>query len=210
MNTSRAMDATGAEDAATNTMMETDINSVDNNKQDRVNNMSSLEPVKIEILWSIVLFFVFGHLSAIYGLYLMFTSTKLLTTFYGLCSWILSGLGVTAGLHRLWSHKSYKAKWPLRFILMLMSTIAFENHIYEWCMDHRIHHKYTDTNSDPHNAKRGFFFSHIGWLVVRRHPDYYDKCLKIDMSDLKNDPIVMFQKKFYVPLLLLFALSFPQ
>lgn len=40
--------------------------------------------------------------------------------------WILSGLGVTAGLHRLWSHKSYKAKWPLRFILMLMSTIAFE------------------------------------------------------------------------------------
>jgi len=38
----------------------------------------------------------------------------------------LSGLGVTAGLHRLWSHKSYKAKWPLRFILMLMSTMAFE------------------------------------------------------------------------------------
>lgn len=62
-------------------------------------------------------------------------------------------------------------------------------------MDHRIHHKYTDTNSDPHNAKRGFFFSHIGWLVVRRHPDYYDKCLKIDMSDLKSDSIVMFQKK---------------
>lgn len=46
--------------------------------------------------------------------------------FLGLSSWIMSGLGVTAGLHRLWSHKSYKAKWPLRFILMLMSTMAFE------------------------------------------------------------------------------------
>lgn len=56
---------------------------MDHNKQDRVNNMSSFEPVKIDILWGIVLFFVFGHLSAIYGLYLMFTSTKLLTTFYG-------------------------------------------------------------------------------------------------------------------------------
>lgn len=50
----------------------------------------------------------------------------LLFFFLGICVWILSGLGVTAGLHRLWSHKSYKAKWPLRLILMLMSTIAFE------------------------------------------------------------------------------------
>lgn len=43
-----------------------------------------------------------------------------------LCLWISSGLGVTAGLHRLWAHKTYKAKWPLRIILMLMSTMAFE------------------------------------------------------------------------------------
>ncbi|KAE9544446.1 hypothetical protein AGLY_001625 [Aphis glycines] len=210
MNTAGEMGAPGDVDTAANTMMETDLNSVDKNKQDRNDNMSSIEPVKIDILWGIVLFFVAGHLSAIYGLYLAFTSTKLPTTLFGLSSWIMSGLGVTAGLHRLWSHKSYKAKWPLRFILMLMSTMAFEvNHIYEWCMDHRIHHKYTDTNSDPHNAKRGFFFSHVGWLVVRRHPDYYDKCLKIDMSDLKKDSIVMFQKTFYVPLLLLICFFLP-
>lgn len=56
---------------------------MDKNKQDRVDNMSSIEPVKINILWGIVLFFVVGHLSAIYGLYLAFTSTKLLTTLFG-------------------------------------------------------------------------------------------------------------------------------
>jgi len=57
---------------------------VDKNKQDRNDNMSSIEPVKIDILWGIVLFFVFGHLSAIYGLYLAFTSTKLPTTLFGM------------------------------------------------------------------------------------------------------------------------------
>jgi len=190
------------------TMMETNLSSVEKNKEERM-DLKSLEPVKVDIIWGIVLFFVAGHLSAIYGLYLVFASAKLYTTLFGIFLWILSGLGVTAGLHRLWSHKSYKAKWPLRFILMLMSTMAFENHIYEWCMDHRIHHKYTDTNSDPHNAKRGFFFSHIGWLVVRRHPDYYDKCQKINMTDLQNDSIVMIQKKLYIPLLLLLCFFFP-
>lgn len=83
----------------------------------------------------------------------------------------------------------------LLFLILTRFIFNFQNHIYEWCMDHRIHHKYTDTNSDPHNAKRGFFFSHIGWLVVRRHPDYYDKCQKINMADLESDPIVMIQKK---------------
>lgn len=57
---------------------------MDKNKQDRMDNSSSLEIVKIDILWGIVLFFVVGHLSAIYGLYLAFTSTKLLTLFYGM------------------------------------------------------------------------------------------------------------------------------
>jgi len=57
---------------------------VDKNKQDRDDNMSSIEPVKIDILWGIVLFFVVGHLSAIYGLYLAFTSTKLLTILFGM------------------------------------------------------------------------------------------------------------------------------
>lgn len=61
--------------------------------------------------------------------------------------------------------------------------------------DHRVHHKFTDTDADPHNSKRGFFFSHIGWLLVKKHPDVKIKGGTIDMSDLRSDPIVMFQKK---------------
>lgn len=50
----------------------------------------------------------------------------------------MSAMGVTAGAHRLWSHKAYKARWPLRAYLCLMQTMAFQNHIYEWVRDHRL------------------------------------------------------------------------
>lgn len=59
----------------------------------------------------------------------------------------------------------------------------------------RVHHKFTDTDADPHNSKRGLFFSHVGWLLVKKHPDVKRKGSTIDMSDLDQDPIVMFQKK---------------
>lgn len=55
--------------------------------------------------------------------------------------------GITAGCHRLWSHKSYKATWPLRLALMICNTIAFQGPIIHWSRDHRVHHKY-DSNRD--------------------------------------------------------------
>lgn len=67
----------------------------------------------------------------------------------------LGGQGITAGAHRLWAHRTYKAKLPLRILLCIFQTMAFQNHIYEWVRDHRVHHKFTDTDADPHNARRG-------------------------------------------------------
>lgn len=59
-----------------------------------------------------------------------------------------------------------------------------------------MHHKFTDTDADPYNSRRGFFFSHIGWLLVRKHPDLITKGTTIDCSDLMQDPLVAFQKKY--------------
>jgi len=97
---------------------------------------------------------------------------------------VLSSFGILAGAHRLWSHRAYKAKWPLRVILAIMQTIALQNSIYDWCRDHRVHHRYSETNADPHNANRGFFFSHVGWLLCKKHPDVLTKGKSVDMSDL--------------------------
>lgn len=104
-------------------------------------------------------------------------------------------MGVTAGTHRLWSHRSYKAKLPLRIFLMLCQTTMFQNDIYEWVRDHRVHHKFTDTDADPHNSKRGFFFSHVGWLMIRKHKDVLEKGKTINMSDVWADPVVRFQRR---------------
>ncbi|UYV83576.1 SCD [Cordylochernes scorpioides] len=110
------------------------------------------------------------------------------------------GLGVTAGAHRLWCHRTYKAKVPLRVFLMLMDCMACQNSIYEWVRDHRVHHKYAETDGDPHNIKRGFFFAHIGWLMCRKHPDVIKRGKALDMSDVIADPVVRFQQKYYIPL----------
>jgi stearoyl-CoA desaturase (delta-9 desaturase) len=104
-------------------------------------------------------------------------------------------LGVTAGAHRLWAHRTYKAKLPLRILLAIGQTLALQNDIYEWVRDHRVHHKFTDTDADPHNSNRGFFFSHMGWLLVKKHKDVFTKGKTVDMSDVESDPVVRFQRK---------------
>nr|KAG5714743.1 hypothetical protein BaRGS_000231 [Batillaria attramentaria] len=123
--------------------------------------------------------------------------------------YIMGGLGITAGAHRLWAHRSYKARMPLRILLAFFNCIAFQNHIYEWSRDHRMHHKYSETDADPHNASRGFFFSHIGWLLVRKHPDIKEKGKGIDLSDLNADPVIRFQRRYYKSLMVLCCFVMP-
>lgn len=122
---------------------------------------------------------------------------------------MFGGFGITAGAHRLWSHKAYKATLFMRIFLMICQTMAFQNSIYEWVRDHRVHHKFTDTNADPHNSKRGFFFSHMGWLMMKKHPDVRNKGKAIDMTDLEQDGVVMFQKKHYLTLMPIIAFVIP-
>ena len=74
--------------------------------------------------------------------------------------------------------------------------IANQGTIFRWCRDHRVHHKYTETNADPHNATRGFFFAHMGWLYLKKHPDVTAAGHSMDFSDLLDDPVVRFQRRY--------------
>lgn len=162
-----------------------------------------------KIVWRNVLVFLFLHIGALYGFYLCFTSAKLLTVGFAILLYQASGIGITAGAHRLWAHRSYKATWQLRLILTIFNTIAFQDSAIDWARDHRVHHKFSETDADPHNAKRGFFFAHVGWLLLRKHPDVKEKGSAIDMSDLKSDPILAFQQKYYHFLMPLFCFILP-
>ncbi|KAK9884982.1 hypothetical protein WA026_009213 [Henosepilachna vigintioctopunctata] len=164
---------------------------------------------KWRIVWRNVIAFIYLHTFSIYGLYLVFYQASWWTTAWAVGLASIAGQGITAGAHRLWAHRTYKAKLPLRIFLAALQTIAFQNHLYEWVRDHRVHHKFTDTDADPHNATRGFFFSHIGWLMLKKHKEVFLKGKKVDLSDLRADPVVMFQKKYYLILMPLLCFVFP-
>lgn len=109
--------------------------------------------------------------------------------------WPISGLGITAGVHRLWSHRSYEAGTPLRIVLMLCNSMAMQGSIWHWARDHRTHHLHSDTGADPHDSNRGFFFAHVGCFLLKKDPRVVEAGRKCDLSDLKADPVVMFQKR---------------
>ena len=117
-------------------------------------------------------------------------------------------LSITAGYHRLWSHKAYEAHWSLRFLFALGGAFALQNSALHWSSDHRVHHRHVDDNDkDPYSAKLGFWHSHIGWML--RH---YNKATYSDYSncrDLQKDKIVMWQHKYYVPLAILMNIGVP-
>ncbi|MEE6488355.1 hypothetical protein FKM82_015210 [Ascaphus truei] len=160
------------------------------------------------IVWRNVILMFLLHGGALYGLWLL-PSTMFTTMAWAIVCFLLSALGVTAGAHRLWSHRSYKATLPLRIFLAVVNSMAFQNDIFEWARDHRVHHKYSETDADPHNALRGFFFSHIGWLLLRKHPDVIEKGRKLDLTDLTSDKVVMFQRRHYKTSILVMCFVLP-
>ncbi|XP_050508831.1 (11Z)-hexadec-11-enoyl-CoA conjugase-like isoform X1 [Diabrotica virgifera virgifera] len=163
-----------------------------------------------DLVWTNIIIYVVAHCLALWGYWRMFTGRMTWKIYaYMHIFGYLAAFGITCGVHRLWSHKAYKAKLPLRIFLMLMQTSTLQNNIYIWARDHRLHHKYTDTDADPHNSNRGFFFSHVGWLLMKKHPEVKHKGKTIDMSDVAADPVVKFQKKYYLPLALFLGLIVP-
>lgn len=162
-----------------------------------------------QIVWRNVILMTALHLGAAAGLRQCFVSAQWKTIVCAYIMYVMGGIGITGGAHRLWAHRSYKAKLPLRIILACMQSLAFENSIYEWSRDHRVHHKYSETDADPHNAMRGFFFAHVGWLLCRKHPDVKSKGKQIDLSDLEADPIVRFQHRYYLLSILIFCFILP-
>ena len=88
-----------------------------------------------------------------------------------------TGLGVTVGFHRHFTHKSFKATRPLKVALAVTGSLAFQGSIVSWVADHRRHHAFSDKEGDPHSPwlfgtgplaiARGFWHAHMGWLFDR-------------------------------------------
>ncbi|XP_063243805.1 acyl-CoA Delta-9 desaturase isoform X2 [Bacillus rossius redtenbacheri] len=152
---------------------------------------------KRDIKWPMVLFHIHLHVGAVYGLFVVFRDAYVCTSLFAAVLAMVSLLGVTAGAHRLWAHRSYQASTPLRIFLALCHTAVGQGSIYDWVLDHRIHHKHFGTENDPYNHKRGMYYAHVVSRVETAHPHREEMEKAVDMSDLDADGVVMFQKRFY-------------
>jgi stearoyl-CoA desaturase (delta-9 desaturase) len=110
--------------------------------------------------------------------------------------WPITGFGITGGSHRLWAHRSYQANFGVRLVLMIVASMANQGSIFHWARDHRVHHLYSDSEKDPYNARRGFFFCHIGWLLMQKNKEVVEAGKQLDLSDLLADPLIMIQKRY--------------
>lgn len=120
--------------------------------------------------------------------------------------YVMSALGITAGYHRLFAHRAYDGTPALRLFLMLWGSAAVQGSVKWWSNGHRTHHRFTDTDKDPYNAKRGFWHSHLGWMIFVQNPKLKGRT---DISDLLTDPLVTFQHKHYLWFLITTAYLLP-
>ncbi|MCE1204160.1 MAG: acyl-CoA desaturase [Holophagaceae bacterium] len=101
------------------------------------------------------------------------------------------GTAISGGYHRLFSHRAYKASWPVRFVFLCFGAAAFENSALKWSSDHRVHHRQVDTDQDPYSIGRGFWYAHWTWVMESKtHP-------MVGVADLEKDPLVRWQHRHH-------------
>ena len=104
-----------------------------------------------------------------------------------------TGMSITLGYHRLFSHMTFQGKWPVKLFTLLFGAAAFENSVIMWASEHRQHHKHVDHDDDPYAISKGFFFAHIGWLLFKLNAD--DESFS-NVADLKKDALVAWQHRY--------------
>ena len=147
--------------------------------------------------------------SVCWGTVALFTAITLLTFVgvplfayfydYTLLDWVLlavlyivTGMGITVGYHRMITHRSCESYPWVKACLLVMGGWAVQNSALMWCADHIRHHAHTDEEADPYNASKGFWHSHVGWL-------FFDTPYREDRfaAKLRTDPMIMWQHRYY-------------
>ena len=148
-------------------------------------HQNSLNVINSSFLVGMPLLAIFGVVfySIEYGI--SWVEPIIFVSFYLAC-----GLSITAGYHRLFSHRTHKAAWPMRLFYALFGAAAFQNSAIKWCSDHRRHHLKTDEEEDPYSVKKGFMWAHMGWVMVDQGEEIVEQ-----VEDLQEDKILAWQDR---------------
>lgn len=134
-------------------------------------------------------------LATLYAIF--FVPLQWRTAAFAVFYYFFTGFGITAGYHRLFSHQAFKAHWTVRWALLLAGSGAVQGSLLWWARDHRAHHRYVDTALDPYAAPKGFFYSHIGWMLVKKDRRLLTASSTRMVQDLEKDWFIRAQAKYY-------------
>ena len=151
-------------------------------------------PPRLHKTWGTIVFMVAIHILSLVALQPKFWSLPAVTSllfFY----WVTACLGVTLGYHRLLSHRSFVVpRWLERFFATC-GAISCQHGPIDWVGLHRHHHSFSDTEVDHHNSKKGFWWSHMGWMF--KDVEALKAVPKLS-ADLIKDPYYRFLNKYFL------------
>lgn len=163
-------------------------------------NVVDLEQHRYGVNWKNVASVTFFHALAIPMLW-TFSWENLAALLIG--NWIVGSLGVGLGWHRLLTHRSFKSPKWLEYVLSIFATMSMQDPPDKWIATHRMHHAFVDTDKDPHSARPGFLWPHIGWVVWGKAQDHDDATMKRYIPDLLKDRGHRLISQFYfVPIII--------
>lgn len=145
------------------------------------------------------------HLIGVIGtpIYLIYFNFSWLTVILAFVWFLLCSFSITAGYHRLFTHRSYKCNFIVEWIWLLFGAASLQGSVKDWVYVHIMHHA-SDTSSkieDPHDISKGFWWAHINWLFFKTPTG--------KVSFLEKKKSFWFQDKFYLPLLVFFGFVLP-
>jgi stearoyl-CoA desaturase (delta-9 desaturase) len=151
-------------------------------------------------------FLVITFFTAVIGTPIYFVSFGIDPVILGIFATMFaaSGMSITLGYHRLFAHKAFKAKKPVKIFTLLFGAAAFEDSALDWASDHRNHHKHVDGDEDPYDISKGFFWAHMGWIFFKLYPRELN-----NVNDLKKDSLVMWQHKHHRLIGMLVGIALP-
>ncbi|MCU0526305.1 MAG: fatty acid desaturase [Elainella sp. Prado103] len=151
--------------------------------------------------WAVIVFMITIHIAALFAFLPGIFSWKAVGLAIFL-HWLTGGLGITLGWHRLVSHRSFQTSKWLEYLLVFFGTLAMQGGPIWWVGLHRHHHLYSDQDVDHHDSCKGFWWSHMGWML-REVPAEQE--IPRFTKDIANDRFYQFLDQYFFPIQIGFA-----
>jgi sn-1 stearoyl-lipid 9-desaturase len=158
------------------------------------------------INWVTATFMVLFHIGAVAALFFFTWKAFFVALFL---YWVAGSPGIGMAYHRLLTHRGYKTPKWVEYVMTICATLALEGGPIFWVATHRIHHKHSDKEGDPHSPVDGTWWAHMGWILTGKSMHHDTETLAHYVPDLAKDKFhVWITKYHYVPMIVLGVVLF--